>query len=740
LRPSWRWFLFIVLAVCAGYWKLLFHGQYSMLLGYESTNQAYAWNHYAASAIHRWLLPLWDPYGHSGQTLIGMMAPGTFYPPKILLYLWPFDAQGHSSTWLFHVFYLLTAAAGAWFMFLLARDLGLHPFPAYFAGIVFAIGGFVGRIVWPHLHDGAIWLPLLLLFAGRALRAPTRKISLQWASAAGLCLGMTVLSGALHIVMMQGFALVGLCAYFGMRRDCEPRRAIEVLLVASAVAGMAGAVQLLPSVEYSKVAMRYLGGANTQMSGKRIPYDLLDNNFFPRAILGFFIGYPFGGGGELQGTYEITPYLGLLPILLAIAGVWKNWAQAWVRYLAGLALLSFSYAMGGFSLLHGLMYAVIPYVWLAREPGRFVHLTHFALALLAGFGCQTLFESEAVKDFFSRPLRVLGWIVVGAAGILTVPAFLAVPAIPEWSYLALWQLILAFGLLAAIVFHGWRGKGARFLLVALTLADLEAVNWTIRDIRQMPPDLNYLQILFDSKPLANFLKAQQGIYRLHFEADWMPSVGEFYDLDTTGGMAPTDIFEYSHFLINTPRSLDMMNVRYLIRNSNRTEPGPVYADRLWKVYEIKTHVFERAWMVNKAIVETTHYDTVKEMQSPEFNPERMAVTADPVNLPPATEAAAIPAHISFDRRDENHIDMTVKPDAPGLLVLSEIFYPGWHASINGQTTPIHKVDGVLRGVVLPAGESHVKFWYAPLSVYGGGAITLLCFAGVIGWFVVSRPE
>src|ERR1035438_3385271 len=97
VRSSWRWFFLIVLAVAAGYWKLAFPSQFSLLTYYESANQAYAWNHFFASSIQHGSLPLWDPYGHSGHTLIGEMQTGTFYPLKLLLYLVPFNSHGHLS-------------------------------------------------------------------------------------------------------------------------------------------------------------------------------------------------------------------------------------------------------------------------------------------------------------------------------------------------------------------------------------------------------------------------------------------------------------------------------------------------------------------------------------------------------------------------------------------------------------------------------------------------------------------
>ena len=63
-----------------------------------------------------------------------------------------------------------------------------------------------------------------------------------------------------------------------------------------------------------------------------------------------------------------------------------------------------------------------------------------------------------------------------------------------------------------------------------------------------------------------------------------------------------------------------------------------------------------------------------------------------------------------------------------MLVLSELYYPGWRATLNGVSVPILKVDGGLRGIRVPAGSSVVRMHYLPVSVYGGLLLSVLTFA------------
>jgi len=75
------------------------------------------------------------------------------------------------------------------------------------------------------------------------------------------------------------------------------------------------------------------------------------------------------------------------------------------------------------------------------------------------------------------------------------------------------------------------------------------------------------------------------------------------------------------------------------------------------------------------------------------------------------------------------------------LVLDDLFYPGWKATVDGHAAPIRPADGLLRAVQLPAGLHAVRFNYDPESVTIGGGLTVVglligaaaVLAGIIAW-------
>jgi uncharacterized membrane protein YfhO len=71
-------------------------------------------------------------------------------------------------------------------------------------------------------------------------------------------------------------------------------------------------------------------------------------------------------------------------------------------------------------------------------------------------------------------------------------------------------------------------------------------------------------------------------------------------------------------------------------------------------------------------------------------------------------------------------------------VLSEAFFPGWIASLEGESVEILRADYLLRGIALPAGSHRVRFEYRPASVRIGAGLTLLGVCGVLGLLVSDR--
>ena len=90
-----------------------------------------------------------------------------------------------------------------------------------------------------------------------------------------------------------------------------------------------------------------------------------------------------------------------------------------------------------------------------------------------------------------------------------------------------------------------------------------------------------------------------------------------------------------------------------------------------------------------------------------------------------------------NRVSSGELEVIVGTKTPGLLVLSEQYYPGWKAFVDGKRVPIYAVDGIFRGVFLEAGNHIVEFKYQPLSFIIGAVVSLSSLLTII--FFLYKP-
>ena len=84
--------------------------------------------------------------------------------------------------------------------------------------------------------------------------------------------------------------------------------------------------------------------------------------------------------------------------------------------------------------------------------------------------------------------------------------------------------------------------------------------------------------------------------------------------------------------------------------------------------------------------------------------------------------------------------MTFEAESPaaGWLLVSEKYFPGWTATVNGKDAPIERANVMFRAVRIGAGRSTVAFAYEPATVTWGWVVSLLGLLGLGAGFVVTR--
>ena len=124
---------------------------------------------------------------------------------------------------------------------------------------------------------------------------------------------------------------------------------------------------------------------------------------------------------------------------------------------------------------------------------------------------------------------------------------------------------------------------------------------------------------------------------------------------------------------------------------------------------------------------------------------RIALLSAPLDAPLDPTPQTAGESVRMGRYEANRMDIGVRAASRALLVLSEQYYPGWKATVNDRPARIWRVDGMLRGIVVPPGESRVSLQYRPASIYIGATLTAVTFCVVLSvpvclWFLRRRSH
>jgi Bacterial membrane protein YfhO len=134
----------------------------------------------------------------------------------------------------------------------------------------------------------------------------------------------------------------------------------------------------------------------------------------------------------------------------------------------------------------------------------------------------------------------------------------------------------------------------------------------------------------------------------------------------------------------------------------------------------------RAWIVHDAI-QVAPGEALPLLASSAVDPRRTAIVEE--ELPPMAQPGDPAADRAFvGERGPDRLRLTVQTGAAGLLVLSEIYDPGWRAFVDGRSVPLLVADHILRAVAVPAGTHVVELRYETPALLVGSAISLATIA------------
>lgn len=673
----------------------------------------YPMTRYGFEALAAGRLPLWNPFALCGQPFLATYYTGLFYPANALYLVLPVEVGTEVSV----VLHMLLAGAGT---FALARRLGAGSLGALCGGLTYMWSGWLVTMTnQPTGLAAESWMPITLLLVDRVLEGRPRAG--PWLA---LGVGVQLLIGAAEIFShVLGAVAVLVAIRWVQQRTLEGARRVAWVALFGALGAGIAAAQLLPTVELVIQSTRSPGTLDIQ--GARWMHLLPPSRFLALSL-------------------ESHRWL-QTGVLAFVAFAFAVGRRAWVLWILGLvtaaggALLAF----GGdayriqFELLGGLF----------RGPRKFLDLYAFGQALLVAAAVSGL-------GAWCRERRGALWrhagFALGTAVAAALVVWTALEGAPHAWLAALLVLLLAFGALPP-------GRGRRTVWVGI--AALQGVslffgsaNTLLRPL-QRPPDF------FETAPFLVADPLHGGGPRTYISPALGSLPGTFLKQGLIGGFPvstdyePLSVGRYADFfgLVTPWRAADsLFNGRYALGSDTRWDLMDLTGTRSYAVradealgrllparpgFSLRATASglaevvvyrrsagrARARFVPEARVLPDDAAVLAALAAGDFAPSRetLIVGARRASAPPPRGDA--PARVRIEEYAPERVVVAVKAASPGYLVLSDLYYPGWIARVNGEPRAIQRADYLFRAVRVDAGEQRVVFEYRPASVTWGFA-------------------
>ncbi len=750
--------LAVSIVIAAAWWHCVIDQELRAKQPFFGTNDLFNWFFpmldRAYAEMRHGRLFLWNPYQLGGLPGLATLQSGLLYPPH-LLYIFVPTAVGMGLMGIFH------SLLGGWNMVCLARVLGARPAAALAAGLYFALAVVVSKYIWPPGMEAVAWLPLGIA----AIEKIFRGGGISWMVGLVSAVAMPLLAGGYQTsaYMLAAYGWYTVVLLPG-RRDSGrafPSRGTAVLRIGICVAiGIAlAAPQLLPTAELAQQASR---------PTQALPLDeviLLGNSFGTVASVAHAVLVP------PDALLSVRSYLGVVAVGMAVVGLLvldRTTFFCLTMILYGvLSLLAPPWFLS--------LRAAIPVLGWFRLPLREFFLAQFAVALLLARGMSVLVDTQL------RP-RWSGIAVLAGAACMVWGAWYR-----DWHTSA---AALA-GAGAVILLSGWvlaqskrpAAAAALTLVFALLLA-FDTVGLSHNDLR-LPYSHGGWRTLYEAADLAERLDELAGakrvavlplfdkrlpvknaqLFGLFSPFDYeplAPAVHEqcFLHADPSspkaGSLAARQryhgqprIEDQSRLLVYPlKRCLDLLsvdiavadrlawrdvNIRGQWRNVGLSFAGVKFAGPY--VFLRNPNGLPRAYAVHDAECLDTGSEQWLRLLSPEFDPRTTVVLDRSSECTTRADTSSMQgADVEIVDLEPMQVRLRTNMDRPGYVVLTDTYYPGWQAMVNGEPAQILRANGLVRAVRVPAGPVDIVFAYVPMSFYAGIAIAaaaillIFCFA------------
>jgi hypothetical protein len=676
--------------------------------------------YYLRDSIRHGHWPLWNPYSNCGLPFLAQWNTLALYPLSLFYVLLPMP-------WSLNIFLLGHLLLGGLGMYWLAQHWFGSRFAASVAGVVFAWNGLsLQCLMWPCHTAGLAWTPWVVWLCDRAVQQGGRRI--YWAALAG---GSQMLTGSPETIL-----LTWLIVAVGFVRDVlreRPefwmlaRRLVCVVVLICALS----AAQMLPFLDLLAHGDRTSGTGNGYWS---LP---------PWGMANFFVPL-FHSSSSLSGVFTqdkqqwtSSYYIGVVPLALAIVAFLRA-RKGRTLLLTMLALAGVLLALGDAGLVLNVLKRAVPILGFIRFPVKFIILTVFCLASLAGAGAAWLQEQspDAVRRSCSGPGIVIGLIVL----LVLAVAFWFPFASDSWS--AVWPnalgrlvfLLTGLALLTLIFRSNATSQRALLSFGFLVLMGLDICT----HVPQQNPSVPVQAYADDLPPMTKVPQVGESRAMLSPQAERTMDNLVNPDLLHLYLGQRAELFSDCNLLNGIPLVGGFMSVHVAAEQTvaellRSGKAAPAVAEFLGVsqvaspsqlfVWEARTNFMPWA-TIGQAPVFLDNDATLAALCSLRFLPRRMAYLPSDARGQ-ITAGADGQARILSSHFGTSECAFETSAESRTMLVVAQAYYHCWRASVDGTPVPLWRANYAFQALEVPPGKHEVWLVYVDRAFQAGAAISIM---------------
>lgn len=703
----------------------------------DITTQNLGYRHWAADTLKHGELPVWCPRMFAGYPVLAETQAGIFYPLFVLFLIFPV-------VYAYNVFVAGQYFLAGIFLYLWLRSRSISSQ----AALIVSTGYFFSSLlinfhVYCNDLSAAIWLPLIL--AASTFFQSRKGTGFVWVSLL-FCIQIfaghsqfvwnTILMGAL----LDAFTLQG-----GLKNKCKH---ILLFWIVAPLSGAAlASVQVLPTLEFlqnsQRASMDYAYATTPSYQLRFLSQAFLPNSFGNLENL----TYSVAGPPTLEEM--MNAFIGMVNLFFALYALVSRKANHRLALL-GIAGIGIFLSLGShnpvFYWIHRL-----PVFSFFRYPNRYLVLTTFSFLLLAGKGVDAFQQEDSRKPllFLTAVLCVLGICISWFASRpileqpVSVPEKLQLLGQIRLRDLLIALMMVAFTTSTALLKNKHRWK----ILVALSIVGGSFLGY------RLPPTMRAAAMTTPPEP-AKFLQSappgrMDSFYEPYIEDNLYSRYQRLQDkyarmralisgdspllwnLSSIRGIYHPLIprYYYETLQVGQPWSVPvvfyrLLGLRYFLTDQPLQWQLASYPmETIGTAGDIRIYGSlgepSRARLVHRWRLATGPHDFNFDPDTEGLIHSAAEITQQPQSVNAQDDRVSITADANrFVRLDtDSH--------SGGLMILSDIYYPGWTATIDGSAAKIHRVDHLFRGVFVSSGHHTIQFQYESTMVKIGAACSAI---------------